>query len=110
MSKPDRRASRFVEQLVPNLAWRQIAWEDIDSDDEDNDEDQVDAQAEQQKTTADGADGSGENTPRETDKRIDMRWVGFDGRCNKPADTCYTFWVGGTLSVGNHARYRNLDD
>ena len=25
--------------------------------------------------------------------------VGFDGRCNKPADTCYSFWAGGTLAV-----------
>lgn len=25
--------------------------------------------------------------------------VGFNGRCNKVADTCYCWWVGGTLSV-----------
>uniref|UniRef100_A0A7S2WN64 Geranylgeranyl transferase type-1 subunit beta n=1 Tax=Rhizochromulina marina TaxID=1034831 RepID=A0A7S2WN64_9STRA len=24
---------------------------------------------------------------------------GFQGRCNKPPDTCYSFWVGGTLSL-----------
>jgi geranylgeranyl transferase type-1 subunit beta len=24
---------------------------------------------------------------------------GFNGRVNKPADTCYSFWVGGTLDV-----------
>lgn len=29
----------------------------------------------------------------------DMQWVGVNGRCNKVADTCYTFWVGGTLGV-----------
>lgn len=29
----------------------------------------------------------------------DMQWVGVSGRCNKVADTCYTFWVGGTLGV-----------
>lgn len=27
------------------------------------------------------------------------RFAGFNGRCNKVADTCYTWWVGGTLSV-----------
>ncbi|ROT37057.1 type-1 proteins geranylgeranyltransferase subunit beta [Sodiomyces alkalinus F11] len=26
-------------------------------------------------------------------------FVGFNGRCNKVADTCYCWWVGGTLSV-----------
>lgn len=25
--------------------------------------------------------------------------VGLNGRCNKPADTCYTFWTGGSLTV-----------
>jgi geranylgeranyl transferase type-1 subunit beta len=24
---------------------------------------------------------------------------GFNGRVNKPADTCYSFWVGGALDV-----------
>eukprot|EP00753_Platysulcus_tardus_P003216 PLAT12317.1.p2 GENE.PLAT12317.1~~PLAT12317.1.p2 ORF type:complete len:300 (+),score=145.37 PLAT12317.1:268-1167(+) len=34
-----------------------------------------------------------------------LRWClsrqvgGFQGRCNKPADTCYTWWIGGTLSL-----------
>ena len=28
-----------------------------------------------------------------------MLYVGVNGRCNKVADTCYTFWVGGSLSV-----------
>ena len=25
--------------------------------------------------------------------------AGFNGRCNKPADTCYSFWALGTLAV-----------
>ena len=24
---------------------------------------------------------------------------GFQGRCNKDADTCYSFWIGGTLDM-----------
>lgn len=28
-----------------------------------------------------------------------LQYVGFNGRCNKIADTCYCWWVGGTLSV-----------
>ena len=30
----------------------------------------------------------------------ERQWVGVSGRCNKVADTCYSFWVGGTLGVG----------
>jgi geranylgeranyl transferase type-1 subunit beta len=26
---------------------------------------------------------------------------GFNGRINKPVDTCYSFWVGGALDVRN---------
>lgn len=29
----------------------------------------------------------------------DVFCAGFNGRCNKPADTCYSFWVGGALCV-----------
>ena len=32
----------------------------------------------------------------------DLRWAGFNGRCNKVADTCYAFWVGGTLGVSSY--------
>lgn len=27
------------------------------------------------------------------------QYAGFNGRCNKVADTCYAFWVGGSLAV-----------
>ena len=36
-----------------------------------------------------------------------MKWcllrqqTGFQGRPNKPTDTCYSFWVGATLKVGH---------
>lgn len=41
------------------------------------------------------------------DKQIDglKRWLllrqedGFNGRPNKPVDTCYTFWIGGSLQM-----------
>ncbi|MCJ1405034.1 hypothetical protein MMC11_008260 [Xylographa trunciseda] len=29
----------------------------------------------------------------------DLLWVGFNGRCNKIADTCYSWWAGGTLAM-----------
>ncbi|MCJ1474673.1 hypothetical protein MMC13_003333 [Lambiella insularis] len=28
-----------------------------------------------------------------------LLWIGFSGRCNKFADTCYSFWAGGTLGI-----------
>ena len=36
---------------------------------------------------------------------LDTTFVGFNGRCNKSADTCYTFWVGASLDV---SIYTNL--
>ena len=30
---------------------------------------------------------------------------GFQGRPNKPVDTCYSFWVGATLKVGHHVKF-----
>ena len=29
----------------------------------------------------------------------DLQWAGFNGRYNKVADTCYSWWVGGSLAV-----------
>ncbi|KAL8702940.1 MAG: hypothetical protein Q9201_003894 [Fulgogasparrea decipioides] len=31
----------------------------------------------------------------------ELQWAGLTGRCNKIADTCYSFWVGGSLSILN---------
>ncbi|GKT89072.1 prenyltransferase and squalene oxidase [Colletotrichum tofieldiae] len=31
-----------------------------------------------------------------------LRFVGFNGRCNKVVDTCYCWWVGGTLQMLGH--------
>lgn len=30
---------------------------------------------------------------------LDLGHIGFNGRWNKKADTCYCWWVGGTLAV-----------
>lgn len=29
----------------------------------------------------------------------ELQFAGFNGRCNKVCDTCYSFWVGGNLAV-----------
>ncbi|KAL1304644.1 hypothetical protein AAFC00_003607 [Neodothiora populina] len=34
---------------------------------------------------------------------FDVDWTGFNGRCNKIADTCYAFWVGASLNIMNHS-------
>ncbi len=28
-----------------------------------------------------------------------LHWIGYNGRSNKTADTCYAFWVGASLNV-----------
>lgn len=38
----------------------------------------------------------------------ELQYAGFNGRCNKVADTCYSFWVGGTLAVSCPLPYRFL--
>lgn len=64
-----------------NMGWmllRQTTWiDDSDSDDE------SDAAA-----TSGGTDGRQTTIP-----------IGFAGRCNKMADTCYCFWNGGVLAM-----------
>ena len=47
------------------------------------------------------ADASLSNASIETSSH-DLQWAGFNGRCNKVADTCYAFWVGGTLGVSDY--------
>lgn len=39
----------------------------------------------------------------------DLQWAGFNGRCNKVADTCYAFWVGGTLGMLNREHIQNFN-
>ncbi|KAL9047089.1 MAG: hypothetical protein Q9214_000249 [Letrouitia sp. 1 TL-2023] len=39
------------------------------------------------------------NDPRLQFKEESPKHAGLNGRCNKPADTCYTFWTGGSLTV-----------
>jgi len=34
-----------------------------------------------------------------TQSDLEYQWVGFNGRCNKVADTCYEWWALGSLAV-----------
>ncbi|GAB7353271.1 hypothetical protein MBLNU459_g3777t1 [Dothideomycetes sp. NU459] len=40
--------------------------------------------------------------------RFDLDWTGFNGRCNKIADTCYAFWVHASLDIIDQANLPNL--
>ncbi|KAI9724371.1 MAG: hypothetical protein M1812_000439 [Candelaria pacifica] len=43
---------------------------------------------------------SGESSAKDlnrTPSSEGLRWAGFNGRCNKIPDTCYSWWVGGSL-------------
>ena len=37
---------------------------------------------------------------------LTLAHAGFNGRCNKIADTCYAFWVGGSLAVKGIPSFR----
>ncbi|KAL9614772.1 MAG: hypothetical protein Q9167_000763 [Letrouitia subvulpina] len=39
------------------------------------------------------------NDPRLWFEEESPKHAGLNGRCSKPADTCYTFWTGGSLTV-----------
>ena len=49
------------------------------------------------------------NPPSVEISEYDRQWVGVNGRCNKVADTCYTFWVGGTLGVSSCRNPESVD-
>ncbi|KAL9605133.1 MAG: hypothetical protein Q9219_000067 [cf. Caloplaca sp. 3 TL-2023] len=39
----------------------------------------------------------------------ELQFAGLTGRCNKPADTCYTFWAGGSLALLDSLHLVDLD-
>lgn len=89
------------------LASRQTG--EIDPDAEDEDEDEEDEDTEEN-------NGTKESNPQDDGSSIEERILalphltpigpdsipcaGFNGRYNKVADTCYSFWNGATLMVG----------
>lgn len=38
-----------------------------------------------------------------------LLWAGFNGRCNKAADTCYAWWVGGSLGMLHRQHLQNFN-
>ncbi|KAF2090626.1 geranylgeranyl transferas-like protein type i beta subunit [Saccharata proteae CBS 121410] len=39
---------------------------------------------------------------------FELQWAGFNGRCNKIADTCYAWWVEGSLSMLDALPHTNV--
>ncbi|KAM3065920.1 geranylgeranyl transferase type-1 subunit beta [Clarireedia jacksonii] len=99
-----KNTSAGLTNLPETLRWlvlRQSAYTDADGKDEDEDEDE-DEEEEQQ-----GSEKTASDHLFVPD--VDPTFVGFNGRCNKRADTCYTFWVGASLDMLGHSDLINKD-
>ena len=75
------------DDVVRWCVFRQVAHEPKDEMEEDEWDEVVDEVEREE----------GERVELEADGK--PRWAGFQGRCNKRADTCYSFWVGASLDV-----------
>lgn len=59
--------------------------------------------------------GQLDDLPKRTIEKM-KRWLvfrqvdGFNGRPNKPVDTCYSFWIGSTLKILNAFHLTNFKD
>jgi len=83
-TKPGQKSSLTnVPATIQWLVSRQTGYYEEDSEDE--------------------SDCSDQNTSKADvcveDEYQTFDFVGFNGRCNKVVDTCYAFWVGGSIDV-----------
>ncbi|KAJ5739775.1 Terpenoid cyclases/protein prenyltransferase alpha-alpha toroid [Penicillium manginii] len=104
------------ETLVAWLASRQTSeLGDENDDDEDDSEDEDDAENNNDTTTHSQTIDTDIESLRLLDDKIlslpkiasipgdTIPCAGFNGRCNKVADTCYSFWNGATLAMLNRS-------
>ncbi|PQE03438.1 hypothetical protein CJF30_00005427 [Rutstroemia sp. NJR-2017a BBW] len=90
------RTSAGLTNLPETLRWlvlRQSAYTDGDGEEEDEEQQDSEQSAPDHFFVLDA----------------DPTFVGFNGRCNKRADTCYTFWVGASLNMLGHSDLINKD-
>ncbi|ODH45063.1 hypothetical protein ACO22_00455 [Paracoccidioides brasiliensis] len=105
------------ENLIRWLAWRQTT--EFEETDESDNEDERGRERERL-----NFDELKESDCRSIDEKIsslpvlstaaerpeeDLLWAGFNGRSNKLVDTCYSFWVTGTLSILDRLNVVNVD-
>lgn len=108
--------SLLLPQLLHWLTSRQTSVLQEDGEYEVSDEDateesrlsQAPSTSDLQAAVVPPSDISRSGTPMEftTD---DLLWAGFNGRCNKVADTCYSFWAGGTLAMLNQVHLMDFN-
>lgn len=79
------------ERLLGWLASRQVELMRMDEEEEEDEEEATRGMGKEEK----------EKRAREVevDEKGKPKWAGFNGRCNKTPDTCYSFWVGASLDV-----------
>lgn len=105
--------SDFVEQVTRWLVYRQTL-QLHEEGEEDEDEDANDGQTEMPNGMAftPGFKLEGSHAVKTPPAQLgppqaasieatseQLLWAGFNGRCNKVADTCYAWWVGGSLGM-----------
>ncbi|KAL4750792.1 hypothetical protein BDW72DRAFT_109516 [Aspergillus terricola var. indicus] len=104
--------SRQFESLVRWLVSRQTNELGDEEEDDENEEDNDDDNGDSSNSPADDVQGLSEAVNElDLHKSIDalpsilppseesLQWAGFNGRCNKFADTCYSFWNAATLDM-----------
>lgn len=100
------QSERF-QSLLGWLVSRQTT--DLEEEEEDDEVDTKDTAQPAQETP--NATSFGEPIKKLPDfKPLDeasLKWAGFNGRLNKLADTCYCFWVTGTLGVSIFSNARH---
>ena len=85
---------------------RQVGYS-IDKEDESDDGDDLPLQ--DQRNALAGVHQDSAEVPSIADLSLEEdQFVGFNGRCNKKADTCYAFWVGASLAVSLAIKIKHL--
>lgn len=88
--KPTDTGISSSDNIVRWLVSRQIPFEARDGYDEEEIEKLITEGTEETRLQATHVEVGADNHPL---------WAGFNGRCGKRGDTCYSFWVGGSLDV-----------
>ncbi|KAI5848654.1 terpenoid cyclases/protein prenyltransferase alpha-alpha toroid [Morchella snyderi] len=88
--KPTDTGISSSDNIVRWLVSRQIPFEARDGYDEEEIEELITEGTEETRLQATHVEAGADNHPL---------WAGFNGRCGKRGDTCYSFWVGGSLDV-----------
>ncbi|KAA8906432.1 terpenoid cyclases/protein prenyltransferase alpha-alpha toroid [Sphaerosporella brunnea] len=90
LGRLDASGLQSVDSLTKWLVHRQVPFEEKDGMDEDDWQEILETGTEEEKEAAMRVERGADGRPI---------WGGFHGRCNKKADTCYSFWVGASLEI-----------